>query len=82
MNAEKKEQIRSKSQGKQISETVKTVNIINLVIIVGGFFLMILNYSELMTRIGQGLIMAGAFLILLTIIFQVMMASKMRRGKL
>ncbi|WNY29089.1 hypothetical protein MmiEs2_13050 [Methanimicrococcus stummii] len=82
MNAEKKAKVRSKSQGKQITETVKTINIINLVIIVGGFFLMILNLSPLMTKIGQGLIMAGAFLIVLTIVFQLMLASKMRSGKL
>lgn len=82
VNAEKKAKIRSKSQGKQITETVKTVNIINLVIIVGGFFLMILNLSPLMTRIGQGLIFAGAFIIVLTIVFQLLMANKMRSGKL
>ncbi|MDL2261380.1 hypothetical protein LJC08_04020 [Methanimicrococcus sp. OttesenSCG-928-J09] len=82
MNAEKKAKIRSKSQGKQINETVKTINIINLVIIVGGFFLMILDLSPMMTKIGQGLIFAGAFLVVLTIIFQLMMANKMRSGKL
>lgn len=82
MNAEKKAKIRSKSQEKQITETVKTVNIITLVIIVCGFFLMILNSGPLITRIGQGLIFAGAFIIVLTIVFQLLMANKMRRGKL
>lgn len=82
MNAEKKAKVRSKAQGKQITETFKTVNIINLVIIVGGFFLMVLDYSELMTRIGQGLIFAGALIIMLTIVFQLLMANKMRSGKL
>lgn len=82
MKAEKKAQVRSKSQSRQINETVKTVNIINLVIIAGGFFLMILNLSPLMTRIGQGLVFAGAFIVILTIVFQLLMANKMRSGKL
>lgn len=82
MNAEKKAKIRSKSQGKQISETVKTINIINLVIIVGGFLLLILDISPLMTKIGQGLVFAGAFIVVLTIVFQLMLANKMRSGKL
>lgn len=82
MNAEKKAKIRSKSQGKQINETVKTINIINLVIIVGGFFLLMLDLSPLMTKIGQGLVFAGAFIVVLTIVFQLMMANKMRSGKL
>jgi len=80
MKAEKKAQLRNKAQGKQIGETVKTVNIINLVIIVGGFALLVLNISPLMTKIGQGLVFAGAFLIILTIIFQLLLASKMRTG--
>jgi hypothetical protein len=80
MKAEKKAQLRNKAQGKQIGETVKTINIINLVIIVGGFALLVLNISPLMTKIGQGLVFAGAFLIILTIIFQLLLASKMRTG--
>ena len=79
MKAEKKEKMRARAQGKQVGETVKTINIINLVIIVCGFFLMILNYSPMMTKIGQGLVFAGSFLILLTIIFQIMTANKMRK---
>lgn len=81
MNAEKKAQVRNKAQNKQIGETVKTVNIINLVVVVGGFFLMILNYNELMTKIGQTLVFAGAFLIILTVVFQLLMANKMRKGR-
>ncbi|MDR0767342.1 MAG: hypothetical protein LBE57_02680 [Methanosarcinales archaeon] len=80
MKADKKARIKNKAQGRKINETVKTINIVNLVIIVAGFFLMILNYNELLTRIGQGLIMAGALLIMMTIVFQIMMANKMRRG--
>ncbi|MDY0266390.1 MAG: hypothetical protein RBQ94_01900 [Methanimicrococcus sp.] len=79
MKAEKKEKMRAKAQGKQIGETVKTINIINLVIIIGGFFLTLLNYSPLLTKIGQGLVFAGSFLILLTIIFQIMAANKLRK---
>ncbi|MDR2944199.1 MAG: hypothetical protein LBU81_03830 [Methanosarcinales archaeon] len=82
MNAEKKAKIRSQTQGKQVTKTVKTVNIINLVIISGGFLLMMLNFSPLMTRIGRRLIFAGAFIIVLTIVFQLLMANKMRTGKL
>ncbi|MDV0445825.1 hypothetical protein MmiAt1_14220 [Methanimicrococcus sp. At1] len=80
MNAEKKARVKSRSQGKQINETVKTINIINLVIVVGGFLLMILDLSPLMTKIGQGLVFAGAFIIVLTIVFQLMMANKMRKA--
>jgi hypothetical protein len=81
MKAEKKAQIKNRAQGKQINETVKTVNIINLVVVVGGFTLLILDLSPTMTRIGQGLVFAGAFLIILTIVFQMMLASKMRGGR-
>jgi hypothetical protein len=80
MKADKKAKIRSRAQGKKISETVKTINIVNLVMIASGFFLMILNYNDLLTQIGQGLVMAGALLIMMTIVFQIMMANKMRRG--
>ena len=81
MKAEKKAQLRSKAQGKQIGETVKTVNIINLVIIVAGFALLVLDLSPMMTKIGQGLVFAGAFLVILTIVFQLMLVNKMRSGR-
>jgi len=81
MKAEKKAQLRSRSDGKKIGETVKTINIINLVVICGGFGLYLLNLSPLATRIGQSLVFAGAFAVILTIMFQLMMASKMKKGK-
>jgi hypothetical protein len=81
MKAEKKAQLRSRSDGKKIGETVKTINIINLVVICGGFGLYLLNINETATRIGQALVFAGAFAVILTIMFQLMMASKMKKGK-
>lgn len=80
MKPDKKTRIRSRAQGRQIREAVRKINLINLAIIVIGFFLMIVNYNEMLTRIGQGLVMAGALLIMMTIVFQIMMANKMRRG--
>jgi len=79
MNEEKKAQLRTKSNNKKIGETVKTVNIINLVIVCGGFLLLVLNISELMNKVGQGLVVAGALLVILTIVFQLTAASKMRK---
>ena len=81
MKAEKKAQLRSRSDGKKIGETVKTINIINLVVICGGFGLYLLNINETATRIGQALVFAGAFAVILTIMFQLMIASKMKKGK-
>ncbi|MCL2862877.1 MAG: hypothetical protein FWE54_02120 [Methanimicrococcus sp.] len=81
MNEEKKAKLRNRSNNKKINETIRTINIVNLAIICGGFLLMVLNTSERLNQIGQGLIIAGALLIFFTIVFQVMMASKMRRGK-
>jgi len=81
MKAEKKEKLRSRSDGKKIGETVKTLNIINLVVICGGFALYILNLNPLTTRIGQALIFAGAFAVILTIVFQLLAVSKMKKGK-
>jgi len=81
MNEEKKAQMRTRSQNKKIGETVRTVNIVSLVIICGGFLLLLLDISELMNKIGQSLIVGCVVLIVLTIIFQMMAASKMRKMK-
>lgn len=79
MKEEKKAQLRNRSDSKKLGETVRTVNIINLVVICGGFLLLVLNISPLMNKIGQGLVIAGALLIILTIVFQLMAASKMKK---
>ncbi|MCL2550075.1 MAG: hypothetical protein FWE78_03995 [Methanimicrococcus sp.] len=73
--------MRTRSQNKKIGETVRTVNIVSLVIICGGFLLLLLDISELMNKIGQSLIVGCVVLIVLTIIFQMMAASKMRKMK-
>jgi len=81
MKAEKKEKLRNQSDSKKIGETVRTINIINLVVICGGFALYLLNLSPLTTKIGQALIFAGAFAVVLTIVFQMLAASKMKQRR-
>ena len=80
MKAEKKARLRTRSDSQKIGETVRTINIINLIVICGGFALYILNLNSLTTRIGQALVFAGAFAVILTIGFQLLAASKMKRG--
>jgi hypothetical protein len=81
MKAEKKAKLRQQSDSKKIGESIRTINIINLIVICGGFALYILNLSPLTTKIGQALVFAGAFAVILTIVFQMLMASKMKQRK-
>jgi len=81
MNEEKKAQLRTKSQNKKIGETVRVVNIVCLIVICGSFLLMYLDISEMMNKVGQSLVIGGVVLIVLTILFQLMAASKMRNMK-
>jgi len=81
MKEEKKAKLRSRSDNKRIGETVRTINIINLVIICGGFALYLLNLSPLTVKIGQALVLAGACAVVITIIFQMLAASKLKQGR-
>ncbi|WNY27675.1 hypothetical protein [Methanolapillus ohkumae] len=81
MNAEKKAKLKTRQQERQLGESVRILNIINLVIMVGGVLLYMLNISPLMTQIGTGLIIAGSVMIVATIAIQLLTASKMRKKK-
>ncbi|MDV0446863.1 hypothetical protein MsAg5_07250 [Methanosarcinaceae archaeon Ag5] len=81
MKAEKKAKIRSRQQQAQLGESVRILNLINLVVIVGGVLLYYFSKSDLMTKIGTGLIVAGGIMILMTIGIQMYYGTKMRKAK-
>ncbi|WNY25830.1 hypothetical protein [Methanolapillus millepedarum] len=81
MKSEKKEKIKSRQQVAQLGESVRILNIINLVVIVGGVLLYYFSTGALMTKIGSGLIMAGAIMVVATIVIQLYFTSKLRKKK-
>jgi len=81
MNEEKKAQMRTKSQNKKIGDSIRKVNIFSLVVISIGFLIFILNINETTNKIGQGLIIGCMFLIILTIFYQMIASSKMKKMK-
>ena len=81
MNEEKKAQLRTKSQNKKIGDSIRKVNIFSFVVISIGFLLFILDINETTNKIGQSLIVGCMFLIILTIFYQMITSSKMRKMK-
>ena len=80
MKKEKREQMKNRSRDKQIGEKVRIINIISFIVACIGFALLMLDKNPMLTRIGNALIIAGAVSIVLTIAFQAITASKMRKG--
>jgi uncharacterized membrane protein len=78
---EKIEKMRSMQQGKKMGETIRTFSLINLFIIGGGLVLVMLNMNPVTTKIGNGLVIAGAILVILTVVFQIILTVKMRKER-
>jgi len=80
MKKEKIEQIRSRQKGKKIGNTIRTLSLINLVVIAIGFLLFTFFSANLtLSRIGEGFIIAGGVSVFFTIVYQIVMTARIRK---
>ena len=79
MKKEKIEQIRSRQKGKKIGNTIRTLSLINLAVIAIGFLLFTFVANPTLSRIGEGLIIAGGVSVFFTIVYQIAMTARIKK---
>ncbi|MCL2141487.1 MAG: hypothetical protein FWH46_01195 [Methanimicrococcus sp.] len=79
MKKEKIEQMRSRQKGKKIGDTIRTISIINLIVIGIGFLLFNFSTDPTLQMVGNGLVIAGGVSVFFTIVYQIIMTAKMRK---